>query len=183
MKRVGAVELNRGQVEKLTQTVFDIDRSHGDGRARARVKHEFVGKDPAVLAAAIGLHIAPETLLLFGEAEEDHPFVQTEQMMPFIPITRVSSVDDGIRAALKAEHGFHHTALMHSSNAENVTRMARAMNTSIFVQNAPCYASLGSDGPGFMSYSVATPTGEGITTPLTFTRQRSITIAGALRVI
>ena len=61
--------------------------------------------------------------------------------------------------------------------------MARAMNTTIFVQNAPCYASQGDGGPGFLSYSVATPTGEGVTTPLTYTRQRSFTIAGALRII
>ena len=81
------------------------------------------------------------------------------------------------------EHGYRHTAIIHSRNAENVTKMARLMNTTIFVQNAPCFASLGSGGPGFLSYSVATPTGEGVTTPLTFTRQRSITIGGALRII
>jgi len=183
MKRAGALELNRGQVEKLSEAVFDFDPSKGTGRGRAHVKHEFVGKDPVVLAATIGLGIPPGTPLLFGETEEDHPFVQTEQMMPFVPVVRVASLDDGIRAALKAEHGFHHTAIMHSRNAENVTRMARAMNTTIFVQNAACTASLGSGGPGFLSYSVATPTGEGVTTPLTFTRQRSITIAGALHIV
>ena len=183
MKRAGAVQLNHAQVEKLTQTVFDFEEGKGGGRGRAHVKREFVGKDPAVLADAIGMHVPAETLLLFGETDEDHPFVQTEQMMPFLPVVRVACVDDGIRAALKAEHGFHHTALMHSRNAENVTKMARAMNTTIFVQNAPCFASLGSGGPGIMSYSVATPTGEGVTTPLTFTRQRSITIAGALHII
>jgi len=183
MKRAGALELNRAQVEKLTDTVFDFDASKGAGRGRAHVKHEFVGKDPSVLAGAIGLSIPPGTPLLFGETEEDHPFVQTEQMMPFVPVVRVASLDDGIRAAVKAEHGFHHTALMHSRDAENVTRMARAMNTTIFVQNGPCTASLGSDGPGFLSYSVATPTGEGVTTPLTFTRQRSINIVGALHIV
>jgi len=182
MKRAGAVQLNHAQVERLTQTVFDFEEGKG-GRGRARVKHEFVGKDPAVLAGAIGMHVPAETPLLFGETDEDHPFVQTEQMMPFLPVVRVACVDDGIRAALKAEHGFRHTALMHSRNAENVTKMAHTMNTTIFVQNAPCFASLGSGGPGFLSYSVATPTGEGVTTPLTFTRQRSITIAGALHII
>ncbi|MBZ5563428.1 MAG: aldehyde dehydrogenase EutE [Acidobacteriia bacterium] len=183
MKRAGAVELNHAQVEKLAQTVFDFDAGAGGGHGRARVKHEFVGKDPAVLASAIGMHIASETPLLFGETNEEHPFVVTEQLMPFLPVVRVASVDEGIRAALKAEHGFRHTAIIHSRNAENVTKMARALNTTIFVQNAPCFASLGSGGPGYLSYSVATPTGEGVTTPLTFTRQRSITISGALRII
>ena len=183
MKRAGAVQLNAAQVEKLAQTVFEFEPAKGGGRGRARVKHEFVGKDPAVLAGAIGMTLPAGTPLLFGETDEDHAFVQTEQMMPFVPVVRVSCLDDGIRAALKAEHGFRHTALIHSRDAENATKMARAMHTTIFVQNAPCFASLGNGGPGFLSYSVATPTGEGVTTPLTFTRQRSITIAGALRII
>ncbi|MFZ0960119.1 MAG: aldehyde dehydrogenase family protein [Terriglobia bacterium] len=183
MKRAGAAQLNSAQVEKLTQAVFDFERGKGGAPGRARVKHYFVGKDPVVLAKAIGMTLPAGTPLLFGETDEDHPFVQIEQMMPFVPVVRVACVDDGIRAALKAEHGFRHTALIHSRNAENATKMARAMNTTIFVQNAPCFASLGNGGPGFLSYSVATPTGEGVTTPLTFTRQRSITIAGALRII
>lgn len=183
MKRAGAAQLSAAQVEKLAQAVFDFEPGKAGGRGRARVKHEFVGKDPAVLAGAIGMPLPAGTPLLFGETDEDHPFVQTEQMMPFVPLVRVGCVDDGIRAAIKAEHGFRHTALIHSRNAENATKMARAMNTTIFVQNAPCFASLGNGGPGFNSYSVATPTGEGVTTPLTFTRQRSITIAGALRII
>ncbi len=183
MKRAGAAQLNSMQVEKLTQAVFDFEPPKDGGRRRARVKHEFVGKDPAVLAGAIGMSLPAGTPLLFGETDEDHAFVQTEQMMPFVPVVRVSCLDDGIRAAVKAEHGFRHTALIHSRNAENATKMARAMHTTIFVQNAPCYACLGNGGPGFLSYSVATPTGEGVTTPLTFTRQRSITIAGAMRII
>jgi aldehyde dehydrogenase len=183
MKRAGAVELNHAQVEKLAQTVFDFEAG-ADGRGRrAHAKHEFVGKDPAVLASAIGVRVPSETPLLFGETNADHAFVETEQLMPFLPVVRVASVDDGIRAALKAEHGFRHTAIIHSRNAENVTKMARTLNTTIFVQNAPCFASLGSGGPGYLSYSVATPTGEGVTTPLTFTRQRSITIGGALHII
>jgi aldehyde dehydrogenase len=182
MRRAGAVQLNHTQVEKLTQAVFDFEAGNG-GRPRARVKHEFVGKDPAVLAGAIGMTLPAATPLLFGETEEDHPFVQIEQMMPFIPVVRVGCVDDGIRAALKAEHGFRHTAIIHSRSAENATKMARAMDTTIFVQNAPCLACQGSGGPGFLSYSVATPTGEGVTTPLTFTRQRSITVVGALRIV
>lgn len=183
MKRAGALQLNAPQVEKLASTVFEFEPGITGGRSRARVKHEFVGKDPAVLAGAIGMPLPAGTPLLFGETDEDHPFVQTEQMMPFVPVVRVGCFDDGLRAALKAEHGFRHTALIHSRNAENATRMARTMNTTIFVQNAPCTAALGSGGPGFLSYSVATPTGEGVTTPLTFTRQRSMTIAGALRIV
>ena len=96
---------------------------------------------------------------------------------------RVPDIDAAIAAALKAEHGYRHTAMIHSNQIANVTKMARAMNTTLFVHNAPCSASLGLGGPGFLSYSIATPTGEGVTSPLTFTRQRQIAIVGGLRII
>ena len=76
--------------------------------------------------------------------------------------------------AVEAEHGYRHTAIIHSQNMTTVTKMARAMNTTLFVQNGPCTAALGSDSPGYLSFSIATPTGEGVTTPLTFTRERQM---------
>jgi aldehyde dehydrogenase len=121
--------------------------------------------------------------LLFGETGEDHPFVQEEQMMPFLPVVRVPDIETAIAAAVKAEHGYRHTAIIHSRNVDHVTRMARAANTTLFVHNAPCTAALGANGPGYLSFSIATPTGEGITTPLTFTRERQITVGYALRII
>ncbi len=103
--------------------------------------------------------------------------------MPFLPVVRVRDADAGIVAALRAEHGYRHTALIHSRNVETVTKMARALNTTLFVQNAPCSASLGLGGAGYLSFSIATPTGEGVTTPLTFTRERQIAVGGALHII
>ena len=117
-------------------------------RGRARVKHDFVGKDPAVLAAAIGMNLPAQTPLLFGETNEDHPFVQTEQMMPFVPVVRVGCIDDGIRAAVKAEHGFHHTALIHSRNAENATKMARADEHNDIRPKRPLFCQPGQRRPG-----------------------------------
>jgi aldehyde dehydrogenase len=102
--------------------------------------------------------------------------------MPFMPIVRVPDVDAGIAGAVEAEHGYRHTAIMHSRDVENVTRMAKAVNTTLFVQNASCLASLGIDAPSYLSFSIATPTGEGVTTPMTFTRERQITVGGALRI-
>jgi aldehyde dehydrogenase len=109
--------------------------------------------------------------------------VVEEQMMPFVPVVRVKDVDAGIRASVKAEHGYRHTAIIHTNNVENATRMARAMNTTLFVQNASSPASIGVGGPGYFSHSIATPTGEGVTTPLTFTRERQMVIGQALRII
>ena len=182
MRRAGAYQLNSDAIEQLTLAAFSFDTG-GRGHGSAHLKKELLGKDAAVLAAAAGVDVPPETALLFGETSEDHPFVQEEQMMPFLPVVRVRDADSGIVAALRAEHGYRHTALIHSRNVETVTKMARALNTTLFVQNAPCSASLGLGGAGYLSFSIATPTGEGVTTPLTFTRERQIAVGGALRII
>jgi aldehyde dehydrogenase len=147
------------------------------------VKKELVGKDATVLAAAAGVRVPPGTELLFGETEATHAFVQEEQMMPFLPVVRVPDFDAAVEAALQAEHGYRHTAVIHSRDVSRVTKMARAMNTTLFIHNAPSTASLGVNGPGYLSFSIATPTGEGITTPLTFTRERQLTVGGALRFV
>ena len=110
--------------------------------------------------------------LLIGETDENNPFVPEEQMMPFLPFVRVPDVDTAIALAKKHEHGFRHTAIIHSRNVETITRMGVEMDVTLFVQNGPSMASLGLGGEGYLSFSIATPTGEGVTTPLTFTRQR-----------
>jgi len=155
----------------------------GGGCARTHVKKDLVGKDAAVLAAAAGVRLPAGTELLFGETDEDHPFVTEEQMMPFIPVVRVKNVDAAIDAAMTAEHGYRHTAIIHTQNVETATRMARALNTTLFIQNAASPASLGVGGPGYFSHTIATPTGEGVTTPLTFTRERQMVVGNALRII
>lgn len=182
MKRAGAVQIDAPAIERLADAAFKFDGG-GVGCGRAHLKKDLVGKDTHVLAAAAGVSVPAGTPLLFGETSEDHAFVQEEQMMPFLPIVRVPNVDAGIAAALKAEHGYRHTAIIHSRNVDNVTKMARAMNTTLFVQNAACSAALGAGGAGYLSFSIATPTGEGVTTPMTFTRERQLTIGGALRIV
>jgi aldehyde dehydrogenase len=105
-------------------------------------------------------------------------------MMPFVPFVRTKNVAEAIELALQAEHGFRHTAIIHSRDIETITKFGRLAATSIFVANASCLAGLGGPGgEGFGSFSIATPTGEGITTPLTFTRFRRVTVSGALRMI
>jgi aldehyde dehydrogenase len=182
MRRAGAYQLDAAAIERLTKAAFTFD-GDGKGCARAHVKKDFVGKDVAVLAAAAGVRAPINTQLLFGETSEDHPFVVEEQMMPFIPVVRVRDVDAGIAASVKAEHGYRHTAIIHTQNVETATRMARAMNTTLFIHNAASPASLGVGGPGYFSHSIATPTGEGITTPLTFTRERQMVVGNALRIV
>ena len=181
MRRAGAVQLDARAIDALTNAAFEFT-DDGKGARHPHVKRDFIGKDAAVLAEAAGVRVPAGTDLLFGETGEDHPFVQEEQMMPFLPVVRVRDVDAAIRASVRAEHGYRHTAVIHSKNVDNVTKMARAMNATLFVQNAPCFASL--NVPSYLSHSIATPTGEGVTTPMTFTRQRRIVIGGgALRIL
>jgi aldehyde dehydrogenase len=182
MREKGAFELDRRAIEKLTEAAFTFE-GEGKGCGRAHVKKELVGKDATVLAAAAGVRVPSGTPLLFGETKADHPFVQEEQMMPFLPVVRVPDFEAAVAAALQAEHGYRHTAVIHSKDVGHVTAMARAMNTTLFVHNAPSTAALGVNGPGYLSFSIATPTGEGVTTPLTFTRERQIAIGGALRIV
>jgi aldehyde dehydrogenase len=100
-----------------------------------------------------------------------------------VPFVRVANVDTAIALAKKYEHGFKHTAVIHSRNVDTITRMGREMDVTIYVQNGPSTAGLGSGGEGYLSFSIATPTGEGVTTPLTFTRQRRATTVGSMRIL
>jgi aldehyde dehydrogenase len=172
LQRAGAVQLTSAQVEALTQKAFNFPAGQGAGCAHATVNKSLIGQDAAVLARAIGLDVPPATQLLFGETTEEHPFVQEEQMMPFVPVVRVPDVDAAIAAAVRAEHGYKHTAIIHSQNIRHLTRFAQAADTTLFIKNGPCMTGLGLGGEGFLSYSIATPTGEGVTTPMTFTRSR-----------
>jgi aldehyde dehydrogenase len=178
MKKAGAFELDAAAIDRLTKAAFEFKGDYNGGCGQGHVKRDLLGKDVSVLAAAAGVKVPEGTDLLFGETTADHAFVVEEQMMPFVPMVRVGCIDAAIRESLKAEHGYRHTALIHSRNIDNVTKMARAMNTTLFVHNAPCVAALGGEGAGYLSYSIATPTGEGVTTPLTFTRERQLTVGG-----
>jgi aldehyde dehydrogenase len=96
-----------------------------------------------VLAQAAGVNVPAGTQLLFAETDANHPFVQEEQMMPMLPIVRVKSVEEGIAKSLQSEHGYKHTAIIHSHDVENITAMARALDTTLFVKNGPSPAGLG----------------------------------------
>jgi acyl-CoA reductase-like NAD-dependent aldehyde dehydrogenase len=104
-------------------------------------------------------------------------------MMPVMPVVRVPAVDAAIALAVDSEHGFRHTASIHSTNVDTITRMARDMNCSIFVANGSNISGLGAGGEGFSSFSIASPTGEGLTRPRTFSRVRRVTVVGAMRIV
>ena len=182
MSENGAVKLNSAQLDRLTKAAFTFKEGQGGGCAHASVNKDFIGKDPIVLAQAAGMNIPSGTQLLFAETDANHPFVVEEQMMPMLPIVRVKSVEEGIERSLESEHGYKHTAIIHSHDVENITAMARALDTTLFVKNGPSLAGLGIGGEGYLSFSVATPTGEGITNPKTFCRVRRCVMVDNLRI-
>ena len=181
MERAGAVRLNTAEVNALTKAAIS---SVGEGAAKHDVANkDFIGKDAAVLARAAGKNIPADVELIFGETNESNPFVPVEQMMPFVPFVRAHNIDDAIEMARRSEHGFRHTALIHSNNVRNMTKMGKAVDTTLFIKNGPSMAGLGLGGEGYCSFSIAGPTGEGVTTPLTFTRERRCSMIDDLRIL
>jgi aldehyde dehydrogenase len=182
MEKAGAVRLNSAQLERLTKEAFTFKQGEGAGCPEPVVSRALIGKDAAVLAKAAGANVPEKTELLFAETDKNHLFVKEEQMMPFVPIVRVRTIEEGVEAAKDAEHNYKHTSIIHSHDVEHMTAMARALDTTLFVKNGPCMAGLGLGGEGYLSYSIATPTGEGITNPKTFTRIRRCVMVDNLRI-
>jgi len=181
LKLGGAVQLNASQLARLTAVAFTTSKDAG-GCSHAVLNRKLVGADAAVLAKHAGANCPADTPLLFAETELDHPFVLEEQMMPMVPVVRVKSIEQAIEFAKKSEHGYKHSAIIHSLNVDHMTQMARALDTTLFVKNGPCVAGLGLGGEGYLSYSIATTTGEGITNPGTFTRTRRCVMVDNLRI-
>jgi aldehyde dehydrogenase len=182
MERAGAARLKPAELDRLTREAFTFKEGQGAGCPEPMVNKALIGKDAPVLAKSAGLNVPEKTDLLFAETNKDHVFVKEEQMMPFLPIVRVRSVEEGIQASLEAEHNYKHTSIIHSHDVEHMTAMARALDTTLFIKNGPCMAGLGLGGEGYLSYSIATPTGEGVTNPRTFTRVRRCVMVDNLRI-
>lgn len=182
MRQNGAYLLSREQVDALEKIVL-VEQTGKDGKTRKVINRKCVGRDAAVLMEKIGVQVDPSVRCLICEVEFNHPFVQTELMMPILPIVRVHDIDEAIDLAVKAEHGCRHTAHMHSKNVDHLTRFARAVETTIFVKNAPSYAGIGFGGEGHTTFTIAGPTGEGITSARSFTRQRRCVMADSFHII
>ncbi len=180
LEREGAARLNATQIDKLKQEAFT--RRNDNGASHAAVNKDLVGRDAAVLGQRAGVQVPAKTELLFGETGADDVFVEEEQMMPFLPIVRVKDIDEAIRRAGEAEHNYKHTAIIHTRNVDHMTAMARALDTSLFIKNGSSMAGLGLGGEGYLSYSIATPTGEGVTNPKTFTRTRRCVMVDNLKI-
>lgn len=168
------VEVSGRDLQKLEKLLITPDN---------HVNRKYVGKNPSVILADIGIRVSDDIRLVLCEVDESHPFVQHELLMPVIGMIRATNVDAAIDAAYRVEHNFFHTAVMYSHNIEKLSKMARKCNTSIFVKNAPSVAGIGGGGEGYTSWTIASPTGEGLTTAVSFTRERRCTLKEYFRIV
>jgi len=180
MKKNGAMEITGRDIERLTSLVIKERRS---APHESVVDKKWVGKNAAVILKELGIDAPSDLRLALVEVGRDHPLLWSEQLMPIFPLTRIRSADEGIDLAVEMEHGYRHTASMFSRNIEKLSRMARAVNCSIFVKNGPNYAGLGMGGEGYTSFTIASPTGEGLTSAKDFTRVRRCTLVDYFRIV
>ncbi len=180
MKKHGAYELSSDEIRKITDLVIDRPGRKGDEGAANK---NWVGRDAAVIAAGAGISVPPETRILLCEVDSTHPLVWTEQLMPVIPLVRVEDTDAAIALAVECEHGFRHSASMHSTNIAKLSKMARIIDCSLFVKNGSNFNGMGFGGAGYTSFTIASPTGEGFTRARTFTRERRCVLVDYFRIV
>ena len=176
----GAYELASWEMARLVKVILPETRPAPE---ESVINKALVGRDAAVILKQIGKHVDDSVRLAFAEVPRDHPLVWTEQLMPVMPLVRVASADEAIDLAIQAEGGRGHTATMHSKHLDHLSRMAREINASIFVKNGPATAGLGLNGEGFASFSIASPTGEGVTSAKHFCRVRRCTLVDSFRIV
>jgi len=180
MKQNGAVVLDAAQSRQMENVIFK--ERHGPWAAGV-VNKELIGKNAGMILGLIGVSAGDDVRLAVMDVQASHPLVWTEQMMPVMPVVRVANVDEAIDRALATEGKRRHTAVMYSRNIEKLSRMARLCNCSIFVKNGPAYAGLGAGGEGHSSFTIASPTGEGLTGPRSFSRERRCVVVDQFRII
>ncbi|WP_419491341.1 aldehyde dehydrogenase family protein [Anaerotruncus massiliensis (ex Liu et al. 2021)] len=178
MSQNGAYLISREQMRQLEGVVLVEDK-----KGKKAINKNWVGRDAKKILHEIGIEVGEEIRCVICEAQFDDPFVQIELMMPILPIVRVPDIDTAIDLAVRAEHGLRHTAHMHSKNIDHLTKFARAIETTIFVKNAPSYAGIGVGGEGHCTFTIAGPTGEGLTSAKSFCRRRRCAMVDSFRIV
>ncbi|MBQ9997734.1 MAG: aldehyde dehydrogenase EutE [Clostridia bacterium] len=175
MTKHGAYLIKGQDIERLKN--FCLVQKDG----KYSINKDWVGKDAKLFLKELGIN--SDAKLIICEVDNNHPFVQVEMMMPVLGIVRVNNIDEAIDLAVKAEHGNRHSAHIHSKNVDNLTRFAREVETTIFVKNAPSYAGIGAGGEGYTTFTIAGPTGEGLTAAHSFTRQRRCVLVDGFHIV
>ncbi len=143
---------------------------------------DFIGKDASYILSKLGISVDDSVRAIVMETSADHPFVVEELMMPILPLVRVKDAREGIELACKCEHGLRHTAICHSKNIDILTEMGHRIQTTIFVKNGPSFAGIGVGGEGYTTFTIAGPTGEGLTSARSFTRKRRCVLVNGFNI-
>lgn len=166
----GCYLISKEEQEKLTATVL----------TPKGLNRKCVGRDARTLLSMIGIQAQENIRCIVFEGEKEHPLIAEELMMPILGLVRAKDFDDAVEKAVWLEHGNRHSAHIHSKNVDNITKYARAIDTAILVKNAPSYAALGFGGEGFCTFTIASRTGEGLTSASTFTKRRRCVMSDSL---
>ncbi len=173
LKKNGAYELtDPAKIQELEELVFP----------NGRLSRDYVGRSAKVILKGIGIEVDDSIRVITMETAKDHTFAVEELMMPILPLIRVKDVTEGIDLSVKLENGNRHTAVMHSANIHNLSEMAKRIQTTIFVKNGPSYAGIGYGGEGYTTFTIAGPTGEGLTSAKTFVRTRRCVLVGGFTI-
>ena len=170
------VRLSGEDIDKVMRTTLINKDGH------YLINRKYVGRDAAVILRDAGVRFTGDPRLVIAEVDRNHPFVTIEMLMPVLAIVRVRDIDEAIEEAFRAERGCKHSAMIHSSNVHNMSKAARKLNTTIFVKNSSSFSGLGFDGEGYTTMTIATPTGEGVTSARSFTRLRRCVLYGDFRI-
>ena len=157
--------------DKLVQTVFT---------PKGALNRKCVGRSAQTLLAMVGVNVGPEIRCIVFEGQKEHPLIAEELMMPILGMVRVKSFEEGVETAVWLEHGNRHSAHIHSKNIDNITKYAKAIDTAILVKNGPSYSALGFGGEGYCTFTIASRTGEGLTSASTFTKRRRCVMSDSL---
>ncbi len=167
----GCYEATPDEIAKLAATVIT---------PKGALNRKCVGRDAKTLMKMIGVDVPSNVRCIIFEGEKEHPLIATELMMPILGIVRAKDIDDAIEKAVWLEHGNRHSAHIHSKNIDNITKYGKAIDTAILVKNAPSYAALGFGGEGYCTFTIASRTGEGLTSAQTFTKRRHCIMSDSL---
>ncbi len=157
--------------DKLTATVIT---------PKGALNRKCVGRSAKVLLSMVGVEVPDNIRCIIFEGPKEHPLIATELMMPILGIVRAKDFDDAVEQAVWLEHGNRHSAHIHSKNVDRITKYARAIDTAILVKNGPSYAALGFGGEGYCTFTIASRTGEGLTSASTFTKRRRCVMTDSL---
>lgn len=171
IKENGCYLASKEVQDKLVKTVMD---------EKGKLNRKCVGRDARTLLSMVGVNVGPQIRCIVFEGPKEHPLITTELMMPILGMVRVKTFEEGVETAVWLEHGNRHSAHIHSKNVDRITAYARAIDTAILVKNGPSYAALGFGGEGYCTFTIASRTGEGLTSAQAFTKRRRCTMSDSL---